>query len=51
MYTFRFPSEMFFEKIVIFELLLNITFRYQIMVQAKIIAQVTNACRNSNRTV
>ena len=31
--------------------LLNNSFRYQIMVQAKIIVQVTNKCGKSNRTV
>ena len=36
---------------VICELTLNNTSRYQIMVQAKIIVQVTNTCGNSNRTL
>ena len=50
-YTFCFPPQVFFyEKMVIFELILNNTFRYQIMVQAKLIAQVTNTCGNSDRT-
>ena len=51
-YTFRFPPQMFFlEKKAIFELILNVTLRYQIMVSPKVIAQVTNACRNSKWTV
>ena len=40
----------FYEKMDIFELILNNTFRYQIMVQGKIIAPVTNMCGNRNRT-
>ena len=39
-----------YKKIVVCELTLNNTSRYQIMVQTKIIVQVTNMCGNSNRT-